>query len=68
MAGLNGPYDNHMDIQLAQQLEFDPSWKEFVCDLIIEGVSAAAMAVAPEMVPEDVLADVDMEAVCEKFQ
>ncbi|KAL9093276.1 MAG: hypothetical protein Q9165_004017 [Trypethelium subeluteriae] len=67
MAGFKSAYDNYMDIQLAQKLEVDPSWKTFVCDLIIGGLDGAATAFAPELAPVDIMEDIDFEAICGEF-
>ena len=53
-----------MDIQLSQQLEVESDWKTFICDLIIDGLSAAAAAFAPELAPVGVFEDIDFDAAC----
>ena len=53
-----------MNIQLSQQLEIESDWKTFICDLIIDGLTAAAAAVAPELAPAELFEDVDFNAAC----
>ena len=60
------PYANHMDIQIEYHVEEggEDLFLEFLCDLIIDGVTAAAEVVAPELAPEEIFADVELDALC----
>ena len=63
-AGSTGPYDNHMNIQLTKKLTGVSAFDEFICDLIIDGLTALAVEVAPELVEADLFADVEFQALC----
>ena len=58
------PYGNHMNIQIAQKLDGASAFNEFICDLIIEGLTALAAAVAPELLPAEIGEDVEFETLC----
>jgi hypothetical protein len=53
-----------MNIQLGWKLNGVSAFNEFFCDAIIDGLSALAMAVAPELVEADIFADIEFESLC----
>ena len=57
------PYANFMDIDLTWKLDGDPL-VEFFCDLLVETISEAAVAVAPELAEADLFADIEFETLC----
>ncbi|KAF2795961.1 hypothetical protein K505DRAFT_359715 [Melanomma pulvis-pyrius CBS 109.77] len=61
----NGPYANHMNIQLEFELGHGNSaFDEFICELIVDGLTALAMAVAPELAGVDAWEDIELQALC----
>jgi len=61
----NGPYANHMNIQISYEIGHGNSaFNEFICDVIIQGLTALAMAVAPELAGAEVWEGIELEALC----
>jgi hypothetical protein len=42
----------------------ESAFDEFICELIIDALSALAMAVAPELIGPEVLEDLELQALC----
>ncbi|KAL1607616.1 hypothetical protein SLS60_002550 [Paraconiothyrium brasiliense] len=61
----NGPYANHMNIQLSYEIGGDAAFNEFICEVVIDGLTALAMAVAPELAGAELWEDLELQAVCE---
>lgn len=53
-----------MNIVITWVVDGDGSFIEFICDAIIDGVTALAAAVAPELIEAELFADVEFEALC----
>lgn len=47
------------------KLEKESAFNEFICELIVDGLSDLAMEVAPELVPAELIAEIDMQSICE---
>jgi hypothetical protein len=61
----NGPYANHMNIQLSFEIGHGNSaFNEFVCEMIVDGLTALALAVAPELAGAEVWEDIELQALC----
>lgn len=61
----NGPYANHLNIQLSYQIGHGTSaFNEFACELIVDGLTALALAVAPELAGAEVWEDIELQALC----
>ncbi|KAL8747738.1 MAG: hypothetical protein Q9190_000437, partial [Brigantiaea leucoxantha] len=58
------PYGNHMNIEVSWKLSETSAFNEFICDVIIEGLTALAVAVAPELAGPDIAEDIEFEALC----
>ncbi|KAF2201339.1 hypothetical protein GQ43DRAFT_480789 [Delitschia confertaspora ATCC 74209] len=65
-AGKGGAYDNHMNIQLGFHFGQGggDAFSKFICEAIIEGLTDLAMAVAPELVGPELVAELDFESLC----
>lgn len=55
-----------MNIQVKEELDGDPAFNEFICHLIIDGLTAAVMAVAPELAGTEVFENIEFEAMCDQ--
>ena len=54
-----------MNIQLSWELDGDSAFNTFICEAIIDGVTALALAVAPELAEIEIPEDIDFQATCE---
>ena len=63
-AGSGGAYDNHMNIQLEWKLDGNSAFNEFICEAVVTGLTAVAMAVAPELASVELFEDIEFEALC----
>lgn len=61
------PYGNHMNIELSRKLSGTSEVNEFLCDLIIDGLTALAVAVAPELLEAEIAGEIEFEALCEEL-
>lgn len=48
------------------KLDGNSAFVTFICDLVIEELTAAATALAPELVEAEIFAGVDFQALCQK--
>lgn len=54
-----------MDIQVEFEMSHGTSlFNEFICELIVDGLTALAMAVAPELAGAEVWEDLELETLC----
>jgi len=53
-----------MNIQLSWKVDGDSALEEFVCDLIIEGLTVLAEEEAPELTEEELFAEKQFETLC----
>lgn len=54
-----------MNIQLSWSLVHGTSaFDEFICEIIVDGLTALAMAVAPELAGTEVWEDIELQALC----
>lgn len=54
-----------MVIQLSWKMDTSGGFfNEFICDTITNGLTAAAVAVAPELAPAETYADQEFQALC----
>lgn len=54
-----------MNIQLSFELGHGTSaFNEFICEIIVDGLTALAMAVAPELAGAEVWEDIELQAMC----
>ena len=54
-----------MNIQLSYEIgQGTSAFDEFTCELIVDGLTALAMAVAPELAGAEVWEDVELQAEC----
>jgi hypothetical protein len=54
-----------MNIQLSYEIGHGTSaFDEFICELIVDGLTALAMAVAPELAGAEVWEDIELQALC----
>jgi hypothetical protein len=61
----NGPYANHMNIQLSYEVGHgDSAFNEFICEVIVDGFTALALAIAPELAGAEVWEDIELQALC----
>jgi hypothetical protein len=61
----HGPYANHMNIQLSYEIGHGTSaFNEFFCELIVDGLTALAIALAPELAGVEVWEDIELQALC----
>lgn len=61
----NGPYANHMNVQLQYEIVHGQSvFDEWLCDLIVDGLTALAMYYAPELAGADIWQDIELQAMC----
>jgi hypothetical protein len=63
--GNGNPYENHMNIGVAEELDGSSAWNEFICDLIIDGITALAMEVAPELAGAELFEGIEFESLCQ---
>ena len=62
------PYGNQMDIVIEWALDESPAAEFVLCEVILDGLTALVGAVAPELIPAEVGADVEWEAVCDEIR
>jgi hypothetical protein len=61
----NGPYANHMNIQLQYTMGHgDSAFNEFICEIIVDGLTALALAIAPELAGYDIWEEIELQAMC----
>ena len=53
-----------MDISISIKLDGNSALVEFICDLIIEELTADVVAIAPELAEENIFADNEFQALC----
>ena len=58
------PYGNHMNIAVAWKLD-GSAFNAFVCELVLDGLSALVDAVAPELLEYEIVQEVEWQALCE---
>jgi len=60
--GKGNPYANEINIGVnyAKPSAFD----EFLCDMIVQGLTDLAMAVAPELIPAEEAEEISFESFC----
>ncbi|KAF1969178.1 hypothetical protein BU23DRAFT_571747 [Bimuria novae-zelandiae CBS 107.79] len=59
------PYANHMNIGLKFELHQGSPFNAFICELVVDGLTAIAMAAAPELAGAEVWQDIELQALCE---
>lgn len=59
------PYQNHMNIDISRELDGEQAFNEFICEFVIEGLTALAMAVAPELAAPDFLDGIAFDSLCQ---
>lgn len=64
LAGKDGAYSNHMNIQLEWKLDGDSAFNQFICDLIVDGLSEAAMLLAPELAGPEIMEELEFQSLC----
>lgn len=64
LAGTTGPYENSMNIQLSWQLEGTSAFADFLCELVGDALTAAAMEYAPELIEAEIWEQAEFEAFC----
>jgi hypothetical protein len=64
MESANGKLNNHMDVQVAWQLDGVSAFDEFLCQEIVNGLTDLAMAVAPELVEADLFEEYSFDSLC----
>jgi hypothetical protein len=54
-----------MNIQLSYEIGHGTSaFNDFVCELVVDGLTALAMALAPELAGAEVWEDLELQALC----
>jgi len=56
------PYANKISIGV--NYDTSDGFNEFLCELIVEGLTTAAMALFPELLPEEEAEQMSFEALC----
>lgn len=67
LAGAAGAYSNHMNIQLSWALDGHSAFDEFICEAIVDGLTALATAIAPEIEAADIPEEVKFQTMCEEM-
>jgi hypothetical protein len=61
----DGAVANHMNIQLTYEIGSGDSMAlEFICDAVLEGLTALAMIFAPELAGLEIWQDLELETLC----
>lgn len=66
LGNITDPYANHADIGISWVLDKAPEnlFDLFICDAIIDGLTALVLAVAPELAEVDIFGDVELQSLC----
>lgn len=54
-----------MNIGVSFSLDGGPVFNEFVCELVIEGLTAVAMTVAPELAGAELFEGIEFASLCD---
>ncbi|XXH00074.1 hypothetical protein Hte_006416 [Hypoxylon texense] len=57
------PYANRIDIGIRLAAD-DSGTDQLICEVLVEGLTAAAMALAPELAPADAAEDMEFQTLC----
>lgn len=66
LANATDPYANHLNIDVSWTLDKKPvnPWAVFVCELVIDLMTEAVIALAPVLAEEDIFAGLELAAKC----
>ncbi|KAI1761293.1 hypothetical protein GGR53DRAFT_506076 [Hypoxylon sp. FL1150] len=59
----NNPYANHIEIGVKLAGD-DSGIDKAVCEVLVDGLTAAAMALVPELIPADAAEEIEFQALC----
>ncbi|KAL9076016.1 MAG: hypothetical protein Q9157_003818 [Trypethelium eluteriae] len=62
--GPHDPYQNRLNVEVDWKLDDDSPLDQFICEMMINGVTAAALEIAPELAGYEIFEDMEFQAVC----
>lgn len=66
MSNGTDPYANALIIQLDFETDRGDT-AQILCEVLLEGLTDAAIALAPELAPEDIIEEMEFETICKNL-